>query len=303
MIYIVGAGAIGKVLAVCLTLANRAVTLLRGSVDDERPHAQTLQVVLTDGTQLQARVEVSTLSHFTKLDGLLVLTNKSYGNPLLAQALRAKAPHSPVVLLQNGLGIEQVFVDQGFTDVYRGVLFVTSQAISAHRLRFKPVSVSPIGTIQGNAPALDAVVAQLDTPHFRFQAQAGIQAVIWKKAIVNSVFNSICPLLEIDNGIFHRQQGVLAMARRVVRECVAVANQQGMGLTEEEVLASLLAISRASDGQLISTLQDIRNKRRTEIDTLNLAIAGIATTLGREDLVKETRLLGELTKWKSELSQ
>lgn len=65
----------------------------------------------------------------------------------------------------------------------------------------------------------------------------------------------------------------------------------------------MLAISRSSDGQLISTLQDINNKRPTEIDMLNLEIVGIAEKLSAENLVTETRLLGELTAIKSRLNR
>lgn len=301
-IYIIGSGAIGKVLAVCLKLNNRNVVILRGSIDNRPPHTEKIQVVLENGTTLEAGIEVSTLSNFPQLDGIVVLTNKSYGNENLSVALKDKAQGSPIVILQNGLGVEQAFVDHHFTGIYRCVLFVTSQAISESKLRFKPVSVSPVGIIKGSSPDLDRVVEQLNSPNFQFRAEPDIQTIIWKKAIVNCVFNSICPLLEVDNGIFHREEGVLEIAKRVIGECVAISREKGVLLNVDEVVESLLLISRASDGQLISTLQDIKNKRRTEIETLNFEIARIAKTMNREDAVRETKLLGELTKWRSELN-
>jgi 2-dehydropantoate 2-reductase len=244
---------------------------------------------------------VGTLSNFPALDGLVVLATKSYGNPSIAQALKAKTAGSPVVILQNGLGVEQAFIDNDFPEIYRCVLFVTSQVTAQNRIRFKPVSVSPIGIVKGNGTRLHAVVEQLDSPVFQFEAVPEIQAIIWKKAIINSVFNSVCPLLETDNGIFHRNASVLNIAKRVIAECVAVAKESGILLNAPEVVESLLLISKSSEGQLISTLQDIRNKRETEIEKLNFAIAGIAKSLDKENMVKETRLLGELTKLKSDL--
>jgi 2-dehydropantoate 2-reductase len=112
------------------------------------------------------------------------------------------------------------------------------------------------------------------------------------------VFNSVCPLLETDNGIFHRNPQALQIAECLVAECLCVAEQQGIKLNLAAVIDSLLLISRSSDGQFISTLQDIRNHRPTEIGTLNLAIAGMAAT---EQAVIETRLLGQLTLLKSQL--
>ncbi len=302
-IFIIGAGAIGKALAVALTGEGREVVLLRGSVDDQPRRVEQIHVQLPDHSERVAGVAVHTLSHFAALDGLVVLTNKSYGNAALAQALRAKADGLPLLLLQNGLGIEQPFLAQGFSQLYRGVLFVTSQTLDGNRLRFKPVAVSPVGIVAGSAATLQRVVAQVNGPIFPFRAEPDIGPVVWKKAIINSVFNSVCPLLETDNGVFHREPAALAIARRVITECVAVARESGIHLSTEEVMESLLLISTASDGQLISTLQDIRNRRRTEIETLNFELVRIAETLGRGDLVPETRLLGELTKLKADRSE
>ncbi len=131
--------------------------------------------------------------------------------------------------------------------------------------------------------------------------EPNIQTIIWKKAIVNCVFNSICPLLEIDNGIFHRDKGVLRIANRVILECLDIAKDTGIYLETDEVIESLLLISKSSDGQLISTYQDILNKRKTEIETLNFAIVNIAKKLKKGHAITETNLLGELTKLKSEL--
>jgi 2-dehydropantoate 2-reductase len=50
-------------------------------------------------------------------------------------------------------------------------------------------------------------------------------------------------------------------------------------------------------------LQDIKNKRETEIETLNFAIVNVAKKLNKEHMVTETKLLGELIKLKSELAQ
>ncbi|WP_423147860.1 ketopantoate reductase family protein [Rubrolithibacter danxiaensis] len=302
-IYIIGAGAIGKALAVFLKLAGRKVILLRGSLDDKSTYFEKIQITSDDKTELEAEIEISTLSNFPQLDGIIALTNKSYGNKNLAQALGKKANSSPVVILQNGLGVEQVFVDNHFPEIYRCVLFVTCQTIAENKVSFKPVSISPIGIIKRSNTHLNAIVEQLNSPDFQFKAEQNIQPVIWKKAIINCVFNSICPLLEVDNGIFHREGRVLEMAKRVIAECVSIAREKGIILNSDEVTESLLLISKSSEGQLISTLQDIKNKRPTEIETLNLEIAAIAKTLNKENLVKETKLLGELTKLKSELNQ
>ena len=296
-VYIVGAGAIGKSLAVCLSNDGRKVVLLRGSVDNGETHRENIRVTLPSKEIIEAEVTIDALSNYFSLEGLVALCIKSYGNAALADALRHKIGNSPLVLLQNGLGVEQVFM--GFPSVYRCVLFATSQPISDTRLNFKPVAVSPIGRVSGgDETSLGHIAGLLNTPYFGFRAEPDIQPVIWKKAIVNSVFNSVCPLLDTDNGIFHRNPQALQIAESIVAECLCVAGEQGVKLNLAEVMDSLLLISRSSDGQFISTLQDIRNHRPTEIATLNLAIAGMAAM---EQSIIQTRLLGQLTLLKSQI--
>ncbi|MDC6385550.1 2-dehydropantoate 2-reductase [Flagellimonas taeanensis] len=302
-IYIIGAGAVGKALAVCLQQQGKDVELVRGHVEDGVPEKQKITLQFKDGTEIQEDIQVSTLKDHHQLDGLVVLTNKSFGNETLSKKLEEKAKNSPIVLLQNGLGVEQPFLQKGFAEVYRCVLFVTCQHTAPNTISYKPVAESPIGTISQNTSDLKTVVENLDTPNFRFVEETDIQRIIWKKAIANCVFNSICPLLEVDNGIFHRNEEVMSMAKRVVAECALIANKKGIDLGVYELEDQVLKISRMSDGQFISTLQDINNKRETEIDTLNFEIFRMAQSMNLSSHVQETRLLGELVKWKSELSR
>jgi 2-dehydropantoate 2-reductase len=301
-IFIIGAGAIGKSLAVALKREGKNVVILRGSIDDGSRHTEEIELVKDDNV-ISETIEFNTLSNFRQLDGIIVLTNKSYGNEGLSNALKSKTKEAPVVILQNGLGVERVFIENDFPHIYRCVLFVTSQFTSAKQLRFKPVTTSPVGIIKGDADHLQAIVEKLNNTIFPFRAEIDIQPVIWKKAIINSVFNSVCPLLEIDNGIFHRDEEALTIAGRVIGECITIAKEKGVILKTDDVLETLLMISKSSDGQFISTLQDIRNKRKTEIDTLNFEIVRIARTLNKVNLVQETNLLGTLTLMKSNLNK
>lgn len=302
-IFIVGAGAIGKTLAVCLKIANRDVTLVRGSIDNTTSYTEKISIVLNDGTELQSEIDVASLSKFQELNGVILLTNKSYGNESLAVKLKNKTENSPVVLLQNGLGVEQAFIDNQFPEIYRCVLFATAQNIAESRISYKAVAASPIGVVKCHSTNAKDIVSLIDNPHFQFKTEDNIQQVAWKKTIINCVFNSVCPLIEVDNGIFHRDEKSFAVGKRVIRECIAIASEMGIKLDERETEEQLLTISKRSDGQFISTYHDIKNRRETEIDTLNFEIARIAAKLGKEHLVKETKLLGELVKMKSDLSR
>ncbi|MBS1755052.1 MAG: ketopantoate reductase C-terminal domain-containing protein [Ferruginibacter sp.] len=300
-IFIIGAGAIGKALAVFLKNEDKEVILLRGNIDNIKESYQEIEVVINNKRIVQ-NIRTGTLSSYPELRGIVVLTNKSFGNKQLAEKLKDRTGTSPIVILQNGLNTESPFIEKGFMNIYRCVLFASSQYIESNKLRFKPASDSLIGIIRGNYEKLTSVISALQNPHLIFRAEENIQPVIWTKAIANSVFNSVCPLLETDNGIFYRNNDALNIAKRVISECTKVAALQGIYLSDDKILEVLLLISKSSDGQLISTYQDILNKRKTEIETFNFAIAEIANHFYKDNLVIETKLLGELVKLKSDLS-
>lgn len=300
-VYIIGAGAVGKTLAVLLQNDGKDVKLVRGRTTEEGRPTEKISIQLLGGACIEEHLSIDTLSQYAKLDGTIVITTKAYGNADLALSLKDKIGKAQVVLLQNGLQIEQPFMDLPFDSVMRCVLFVTGQIKDANTVQFKPVRPSAIGVVHGEKDRLAEVVSLLSTPSFPFMEEADIQPVIWKKAIINCVFNSICPLLETDNGIFHREKEVLEIGMDIIREGMTIAQANGIHLQESAIVEQLLQISKTSDGQLISTLQDINANRPTEIETLNMAVAQMGIDLGKETLVQRNALLGKLIWWKSKL--
>ncbi|MVM28506.1 2-dehydropantoate 2-reductase [Spirosoma sp. HMF4905] len=302
-IYIIGVGAIGMTLAVMLRQAGKEVMLVHGRQGNYSEAEASIMVECSDGTVLSATIPIHTLEQVAPLNGLILLTTKSFGNQGLARRLSSKTGQSPLILLQNGLDIEAPFLEADFPEVYRCVLLATSQVRAVHTVSYKPVAASPIGVVRGQESSLAALVEQLNTPQFPFRTEIAIQRAVWEKVITNCVFNAICPLLGIDNGIFHRNASALALAGEIIDECVAVAKEVNIMLNRQEVEQRLLDISQRSDGQLISTLVDINHGRETEIDTLNGAVANLAQRLEKPNLANRTRLLGELIRLKSAVNR
>ena len=298
-IYILGSGAVGFPLAAYLTNAGRNVVAVRTSRNDVPK--STTNVTVQDGiNRVTVPIETISLSSLSRLDGTVVITTKSYTNPAIADLLKERKATGPLVIMQNGVGIERPFLDAGFAAVCRCVLYLTSQPTSEFEFSFHPITASPIGIIEGLEAELAKCVEQLNTEAFPFRPEANIQKEIWKKAIINSVFNSLCPLLDVDNNVFVRDEATAHLARQLVKECITLTDRLNIGLSETEVMQQIIRISTGSK-QLISTLQDIRNGRRTEIESLNLEIARQAASLQPPLHLPQTELLGKIVLAKSVL--
>lgn len=293
-VYVVGCGAVGMALAACVVEAGRGAVAVR-TINKEAT-GETIGVRLQNGAdRLTVPVETIGLSQLSRLEGVVAVTAKSYANRAIAGELGNKVVRGPLVVMQNGVGVETPFLEAQLSEVHRCVLYMTSQSTPDGTLRFRAVTSSPMGIIRGTEAGLEAAVRALSTSRLPFHPEAKIQREIWKKAIINAVFNSICPLLETDNGAFVHDQAVAQLAGEVVEECLALTDRLGLGLTRDELMGQILQISRSSDGQLISTLQDLRNGRETEIEFLNLAIARIAAAQRPRIDLPKTELLGRMT--------
>lgn len=301
-VYILGAGVVGMGLAGHLVANGRRAVLVRTSAPDIPPTQITLTVHDTNQGEFQVVVVAVSLAQMPRLDGIIVIAAKAFANAQIVGQLEAKQAHAPVLIMQNGIGVEEPFRQAGFTEIYRCVLYSGGEKGDGYTVRFRAVGSSPVGVIAGSRAGLEACVARLSTPGFPLHVEDEIQREIWKKGIVNSVFNTVCPLLDTDNGVFDRDPRAEAMAAKIVDECIDVTRALDIPLTAEEVMAMILGISRASAGQLVSTLQDIRNQRPTEIDALNLAIARIGGALSPPVDVPNTRLLGELVQIKASMA-
>ena len=303
-IYILGAGAIGMALAVNLLRNGRSVAAVRTSNSNYSGEAVQVSVECDQSLTIEAPLEMVSLSKLDRLGaGTIVITAKATANRFLASELRDKKSSGPIIIMQNGIGVESPFIEAGFPDVYRCVLYATSQEQQENFIRFRSVAASPIGTVIGDTQKLNRLVTQLSTPKFQFRVEKRIKEEIWKKAIMNAVFNSVCPLLEVDNGIFCRDKMVATIALEIIEETVQVTKRIGLDLETKGLMEQLLKISERSDGLLISTLQDLNNGHETEIDFLNLEIARIAGEMTPKIPVSKTKILGELISIKSRLKR
>lgn len=232
-VYVIGPGAIGKALANFLGWKGLEVQLV--------------------GKKNSPFVQLSEMG-----SGIYIICTKAYANEEIAIYLK----EGPIILLQNGKGVEMPFTD--FPEVYRAVIFATAQEGT-----FRAVSTSRLGVVKGSARRAIELAELISTQEFPFVYEENINVLVWKKLIVNSAFNALCPLLEVDNGIFVRDDKALYWAKVIMEEGRLLAQKEGVMLSQEELMQSLLEISERSSGQLISTYQDILQGKPTEVEYIN----------------------------------
>lgn len=131
------------------------------------------------------------------------------------------------------------------------------------------------GGLQEN---LNAVTELFDRIGFPYALPADIQRDLWSKLLCNVGVNQTCSLLEGGYGIVHAPGPARDMMQAAFREVVAVANAEGIPLSEEDVLQWTATIDSLNPEGEPSMRQDSKAGRPTEV----LLFAGTICALGKK---------------------
>jgi 2-dehydropantoate 2-reductase len=287
-IVIVGAGAVGSLFGAALYSAGHDV-LLVGRPDH-------VAAIRTNGLTIQGprprtvRVPATTDVGRSRADAVLVTVKTFHLRPTATAVAREIDPPAPVLLLENGLGIESV-AEAGLRDggwsvpgawVVRGINSVPSTWIA-------PGIVRETGSGEVLLPSPeDPIAGHAHAPLFRDLLEgAGIPVrlvrdfsrEVWRKALVNAAINPVTALHGVPNGALLREP-LRTEAVRLLREAQAAGRAAGLEFADHEADGDLERVARATAENRSSMLQDLDRGRPTEIDAISGELVRIAATHG-----------------------
>ena len=134
------------------------------------------------------------------------------------------------------------------------------------------------GKVPGNDPLdhVQRIASMFTEAGIEVGTTTCINRELWAKTIINSAINPLTALLGKPNGVVLDDPGVNETARDLIAEGVAIARLHGQDLTEEEMVERTMSVASRTRRNVSSMYQDIRRKRRTEVDSINGAICAKA---------------------------
>ena len=265
-LYILGAGSLGLLWAARCARAGVDCRLILHSAQAAADwQARGNRVLLEEqGQLLELRVPAERAQDSQQPIHRLVVATKAWA---VSEALDSLAPrlheHGQLLLLQNGLGSQQA-VSQRFPS--RRVLYasVTDGAWkrAANHVVWAGAGQTQIGDPQ-QQPAPDWL-GLLSRAKIDWQWQPDILPVLWLKLAINCAINPITALHDCPNGEVPERAG--ASFDLLLSELHALLQSQGVGLTLAELRDHVLGVIQATANNSSSMRQDLRARRRTEID-------------------------------------
>lgn len=123
-----------------------------------------------------------------------------------------------------------------------------------------------------------AVKELFDRCGLPYQIEPDMIRGLWFKFMCNVGENMTCALLGVPIGAFHSGEDANLIRHKAMGEVIAIANRKGILLGQEDVDRQDATIARIPFHVKPSTLQDLENGRKTEVDMF----AGKVLSMGQE---------------------
>ena len=289
-IVVMGSGAIGCLYGGLLSIVNPGNVTLVGRkpiIDAIQMHGLTIRGVMGDyDIPIDATEDPSTVEDAD----LVLITTKAYDTMRAAQSIRHLVEKGAYVMpVQNGIGTETMVAEiLDTTRVLRATTCMGALMQPPGVVTATGRGITEIGTkYSENMEMVSKVADLLQEAGFNVRASENIDGVVWTKTIVNCGINPVGALTDMTNGQIHNNMVLRHLVIRLVKETAAVAEALGVELTTDDPVRYALGTAKATSENINSMLQDIRNRKRTEIDSITGAVIRIAQELGIETPISE----------------
>lgn len=275
-IIVVGAGAIGSLLAAMLSKQYKVIAVgRRQHVEVIKKQGLKITGLVDQVLQLKATTVIPSIDEET----IIFLTTKAQDAELATEMLRKQLKKDTVIVcMQNGLGSDEVVRKMVNCRVISVVTYLSAQMVGPGVIKYVGDSPSYFGKDDKDIARIFNKVG------LKTKVVNEINGEIWKKLVFNCVINGLGTVLGVPNNELFDPR-LDEVKKSLVEECVRVADKEGIKLGNN--LLNQINEFIKSSTNVNSTLQDIRKNKTTEMEFLNGAIVqlgkkhGIATPINQ----------------------
>jgi 2-dehydropantoate 2-reductase len=290
-IVVMGAGSMGCLLGGYMARAEHEVFL----VDTQAERTEAIQTggIAVEGVGGDFDVEASAGPTYPgdAPPDLVLVCVKAYDTAQAASdCAEFLGPDTEVLTLQNGVGnIERLAHTLPREQLLGGTTSLGANLLAPGRVHHAGEGDTFIGDVYGErSDRAEKIAALFTAARLPATVAEDIHALIWSKLAVNVGINALTALLRVRNGQLLAAEGATKVMECAVSECIAVAEESGVELVAETVMATVKDVARRTASNRSSMLMDTLGNRRTEIDSINGAVVRRGRELGVAVPVNET---------------
>lgn len=275
-IAVLGAGAMGCLYGGLLAANDNEVWL----IDIWKQHVDEINksgLIIEDRDKKRVIKNVKATTNPNKIgvvDLVLIFVKSTITDKALTSAKSIIGENTLILTLQNGLGnIEMIKSVIGKNNIIAGTTAHGSTLIEPGKIYHAGKGLTIIGEIDGSSMRRTQNIKELFTLcQIETVTTNNVLGVIWDKLLVNLGINAITALTELKNGQLLDFEEAEELLENAVKEGVRVSKAKKITLINENPVKHTKKVCRLTANNKSSMLQDIINKRKTEIEMINGAI-------------------------------
>lgn len=203
-------------------------------------------------------------------DVVIVFVKAMYSRGALESNRCLIGPDTYLLTLQNGSGHEDTL--RLFTDEAHCVIGTTqhnSAVTGLGEIRHGGSGQTHLGCLTGDEKRLQPIADAFTACGLEADCVPNVQKLIWQKMFTNVSASVLTGVLQVPMGFIVENPDAWAVCEALIREAVAVAAGQGLDFDAEEKIAEVRAVCERSPKGLTSIYADLRDGRRSEVDTIS----------------------------------
>jgi len=214
-------------------------------------------------------------------DLIIVFVKSMFTVDALERNINLIGPETYLMSLQNGAGHESKL--NSFVEKDRVIIGSTqhnSSVIEPGVVYHGGSGMTSIGLLEGTCEILGEIAQNFTKCGFECKTETNIQKQIWEKLFTNTAASSLTAIIQVPLGFIYTDSNSNFIMRNLCREAVEVANCLGLGFDLNEVIEKVQTVLINAPNGYTSIYADIRNGRKTEVDTISGSIVDVANELG-----------------------
>lgn len=281
-IAVIGAGAMGSIYGGHLSENNEVLMI------DTNP--EVVKKINENGIRLQENGTekifhpraMQDAAKETPADLVILFVKALYSRAALQGNKQLIGPDTYLLTLQNGAGHEELLKE--FTDDCHIIIGTTEDngaVLEDGSIRHGGTGRTNIGMLEPDKNHILEKIAQtFDACGFQTKIHENIQYLIWDKLFTNVSLSALTAVLQVPMGYIAGNEYAWKTAERLIHEAVITAEALGLSFDEKELTARVKATSENNPKGLTSICMDIKNHRKTEVETISGAVVRAAARMG-----------------------
>ena len=281
-IAVIGAGAMGSIYGGHLSLHNDVYLIDTNQtvVDHINQNGLILQ---EDGKDVTYHPTAVTSTQGIEPVDLVILFVKSlFSKAALSNNQGIIGPNTYLMTLQNGSGHEDILAE--FAPESRIIIGTTEDngaVLGLGHVRRGGSGKTNIGMLtEDKETFLPQLKECMDSCGIQGNIHENIRQLIWNKLFTNVSLSAVTGVLQVPMGFIAGNEHAWAITKQLIHEAVAVAHGLGLEADEEDITEKVRQTSLGSPEGITSICADLRDGRKTEVNTISGSVVRASKKCG-----------------------